>query len=157
MTLDSDTAKYQLHRATLCGILDFSWGHMNIYSSECVWKQKEEIGIKYFTYIYISPLKGASVFLSWFDRARGPKPTDCWGFEMAITHTTLGRNPLDERSARCRYLYMKTDNIVNRQKNMPLAGLELAIPASEWPQAHVLDRATTEIGLKGYVRESNKL
>jgi len=52
---------------------------------------------------------------------------------------------------------MTTDNTVNRQETMPLAGLELAIPASERPQTHALDRAATEIGLKGYVRESNKV
>jgi hypothetical protein len=54
---------------------------------------------------------------------------------------------------------MTMDNIVNRQKTMPLAGLELAIPASERPQTHALHVycATTDIGLKGYVRESYKL
>jgi len=31
---------------------------------------------------------------------------------------------------------------------MSPAGFEPTIPASEWPQTHILDRATTEIGLK---------
>jgi hypothetical protein len=40
---------------------------------------------------------------------------------------------------------------------MPLAGLELAVPASERPQTHAFDGAATEIGPKCYVQESNKL
>ena len=30
---------------------------------------------------------------------------------------------------------------------MPPAGFEAAIPASEWPQTHALDRAVTGIGI----------
>jgi hypothetical protein len=59
---------------------------------------------------------------------------------------TLGRTPLDEGSARRRYLYLTTHNIHNRQTSMPSAGFESAIPASELPQTHALDRTKTVIG-----------
>jgi hypothetical protein len=59
-----------------------------------------------------------------------------------ITHThTLCRTPLDEGSARCRDLYLKTHNT-----SMPAAGFEPAIPASERPQSHALHRTVSEIG-----------
>ena len=54
-------------------------------------------------------------------------------------HTTVGRAPLDERSARRRDLYMTTHNTHKRQTSMPLAGFEPAIPASEWPHTLALD------------------
>jgi hypothetical protein len=43
--------------------------------------------------------------------------------------TTVGRTPLDERSARSRDLYLKTHNTHNRQTSMPPAGFEPAILA----------------------------
>ena len=39
-------------------------------------------------------------------------------------HSTLGRTPLDEWSARRRDLYLTTHNIHNRQTSMPPAGFE---------------------------------
>jgi len=50
------------------------------------------------------------------------------------THTTVGRTPLDEGSARRRDLYLTTHNIHNRQKSMPPAGSKPVIPTSEWPR-----------------------
>jgi hypothetical protein len=58
------------------------------------------------------------------------------------THTQIGRNPLDEGSARRRDLYLTTHN---RQTSMPPTGFELAIPASERPQTHSLDRAASHV------------
>jgi hypothetical protein len=60
------------------------------------------------------------------------------------THTTFGRVPLDERSARHRDLYPTTHNTHKRQTSMPTARFEPAIPASEGQQTHALDRATTD-------------
>jgi hypothetical protein len=40
---------------------------------------------------------------------------------------------------------------------MPPAGFELAIPASEWPQTHVLDRAATGIGSEIHTKHVNTL
>ena len=59
---------------------------------------------------------------------------------------TLGRTPLDEGAARRRELYVTAHNTHKRQTSMPPAGFEPAIPASERPQTHALDRVTTEIG-----------
>ena len=58
---------------------------------------------------------------------------------------TLDRTPLDEGSACPRDLYLTTHNTQDRQTSMPPAGFETAIPASERPQTHALDRAATEI------------
>jgi hypothetical protein len=70
------------------------------------------------------------------------------GFTITIfRHTTLGRTPLDEWSAGRRDLYLTTHNTHNRQTFMPSVGFEPAIPASERPQTHALDRTATGIGL----------
>jgi hypothetical protein len=63
-----------------------------------------------------------------------------------IRHTTVGRTPLDEWSARRRDLYLTTHNTHKRQTSMPPAGLEPTIPASERPQTLGVDRAATGIG-----------
>ena len=42
---------------------------------------------------------------------------------------------LEERSARCRDLYLATHSIHERQTSMPPAGFEPAFQASEWPLA----------------------
>jgi hypothetical protein len=55
---------------------------------------------------------------------------------------TLGETPLDERSARCKDLYLTTHNSHKGQTSMPLAGFEPAIPASELPQIDSLNRVT---------------
>ena len=41
-------------------------------------------------------------------------------------HTTVGRTPLDECSARRRELYLKAHNTHNRQTSMPVVGFEPA-------------------------------
>jgi hypothetical protein len=64
----------------------------------------------------------------------------------SFRHTTLGRTPLDELSARRSDLYLTMHNTRKRQISMSLAGFEAAIPASERPQTHVLDRMATGIG-----------
>jgi hypothetical protein len=62
------------------------------------------------------------------------------GFTIThIRHTTLGRTPLDEWSARRRDLYLTTHNTHKRQTSMPPVGFEPAIPAREQPQTHALD------------------
>ena len=85
-------------------------------------------------------------FISWLDSRSGPRPPRR-SFEITLRHTTLGRTPLDEWSARHRDLYLTTQNTHKRQTSMPPAGFEPAIPASERPQTHAVDRAATGIGL----------
>ena len=58
-------------------------------------------------------------------------------------HTTVGKTPLDEWSARRRDLYLTTHNTHNRQTSMPTAGFEPTISAGVRPQTYALDRAAT--------------
>jgi hypothetical protein len=73
----------------------------------------------------------------------GPGPPHCWGFTITLRHTTLRRTPLDEWSARRRYLSVTTHNIHKGHTSMPPAEFEPAVPASERPQNHAIDRVAT--------------
>jgi hypothetical protein len=107
-----------------------------------------------------------------------PTQSRCRGCLFSLdhtqTHTTVGRTPLDEGSARRRDLYPATQTLYKRQTSMvgllwtrdrpvaetstwqnkhctrqtsmPLVGIEPTIPTSAWPQTHALGRATTGIG-----------
>jgi len=75
--------------------------------------------------------------------ANKPEPSHR-GFTITFSHTTLGKTPLDEWSARRRDLYLTTHNTHKRQTSMPPARLKHPIPASEKLQIHVLDRAALE-------------
>jgi hypothetical protein len=77
---------------------------------------------------------------------RGPGPPHCRGFTITLRHTTLGRTPLDEWSARRRDLYLITHNTHKRQTSMPVAGFEPTIPERERTKTHNLDRAAIGIG-----------
>jgi hypothetical protein len=57
----------------------------------------------------------------------------------------LAKDPLDERSAQRRDLYLTTHNTHKRQTSIPPVGFEPAIPASERPQIHASDCAATGI------------
>jgi hypothetical protein len=50
------------------------------------------------------------------------------------THTTVGRTPLDEGSARRRDLYLTTQTLYKTKTSMPPGGFEPTIPASARPQ-----------------------
>ena len=67
-----------------------------------------------------------------------------------LNHTqrriTVGRNPLDEWSARRRDLYLTTHNTHNRKTSMPPVGFEPTISAGERPQIYALDRTATGTG-----------
>jgi len=84
-------------------------------------------------------------FVPWCNRPRRPRPPHCRGFMIVLRHTTPGRTPLDEWSARRRDLYLTTHNTHKRQTSMSAAGFKPTIPASEWPQTHALDRTATGI------------
>jgi len=66
----------------------------------------------------------------------------------SITYTTLGRISLDEWSARRRGLYLTKQQSQETEIPAP-RGSEPAIPASERPQTHALDRPAT--GSTNYV------
>ena len=59
--------------------------------------------------------------------------------DVSRSHTTVGRTPLDEWSARRRDLYLTTHDTHNRQISMPPVGFKPTISAGERPQAaHLL-------------------
>jgi hypothetical protein len=78
----------------------------------------------------------------------------CTGFLFSLdhtqTHTTFGRTPLDEGSARRRDLYLTTQTLYKRNISMPLVGCEPRIPASARPQTCALYSAATGIGNNVY-------
>ena len=76
----------------------------------------------------------------------GPGRPHYRGFKITLRHTTLGRTPPEEWSTRHRELYRTTHDTHERQTFMPVAGFELAIPASERPQINASDRSTTGTG-----------
>ena len=63
-------------------------------------------------------------------------------FSLTLTHTTLGKTPLDEWSARRRDLYLTPQN-THKRYPCPPAGFEPALPACNRPQTHAMDRAAT--------------
>jgi len=85
-------------------------------------------------------------FFLWLNIPNRSRPPHYWGSESTLRHTTLGRNPVDEWSARRRDLYLTTHNTHKRQTSMPSAVFQPAIWESERPQTHALDGAVTGIG-----------
>jgi hypothetical protein len=74
----------------------------------------------------------------------GPGPPHYRGFTLTLRHTTVGRTPLDEWSAR-----RTAHDVRKRLTSILSAGFEPAIPASERPQTHALDRSATGIDISG--------
>jgi hypothetical protein len=72
---------------------------------------------------------------------------------MFLDHTqrrsTVGRTPLDERSARRRGLYLTTHDTHNRQISMPPVGIKPTISAGERPAAAPLLRSWWRGGAVG--------
>ena len=85
----------------------------------------------------------------------GLGPLKLKGFLITCRHTTVGRNPLDERSARRRDFYLTTQNSRKRQASMSSAEFEPAIPANDRQQTHALDRSSTGIGSAFYYSVEN--
>jgi hypothetical protein len=81
----------------------------------------------------------------------GPRPPHYRGFTITFRHTTLGRTPLDEWSVRRRDLYPTAHNTHNRQTTVTPVGFEPATLASEWPQTHAFEGATSGIGRWYYI------
>ena len=89
-------------------------------------------------------MSNETFFLPCRNSPRGPRPPHYRGFMITLRHTTLGKTPLDERSARRTDL--TTHNTHKRQTSMPPPGFEPTTPASERPKTHALDSAGTGIG-----------
>ena len=89
----------------------------------------------------------AHLWLSlWLIYPSGHRPLHCWGFVITLRHTTLGRTPLQEGRVRRRDLCLKIHNTHRRQISMPPEGFEPAVPGSDRPHSHALNRAATEFG-----------
>jgi hypothetical protein len=77
----------------------------------------------------------------------GPGPPHYRGFTITLSYTHLLRwIPLDERSARNRYLHLTAHNNHKRQTSMIPVGFEPTTPASNRSQTQALDSAVIEIG-----------
>ena len=98
-----------------------------------------------FLYVRVNMYKYCLFFFSRLDSHSGKRPPHFWPFSITFRHTTVGRTPLDEGSARHRDLYLTTHNTHNRQLSMSSALFKPANPASERPQTRALDRAATGI------------
>ena len=70
----------------------------------------------------------------------GPGAAHYRGFTITLRHTTLGKVPLDEWSARRRQHIT-----LSQEPSMPPAKFEPAIPAAERPKTYALGRAATGI------------
>ena len=79
-----------------------------------------------------------------------PGPQNYRGFTITLRHSTLGSTPMEKRSGRHRYIYLKTHNTdkIYIYICVTQAAFKPAIPASERPQIHALDREATVISLK---------
>jgi len=91
----------------------------------------------------------------WLDNPSGLRHPHCWDFEIALRHTTLGRTPLDEWSARHRDLYLTTHNTHYREASLPPAGFEPRIPAIGRSQTHTWYRAATGIDFEIHTKFIN--
>jgi hypothetical protein len=68
------------------------------------------------------------IFFCFVATQRGSWPSHSWGFlGNTRRHTTVGRTPLDEWSARRRNLYLTTHNTHNRQASISTVGFEPTI------------------------------
>jgi hypothetical protein len=101
---------------------------------------------------YVSYLNTLSLsFLGW---PLLPSHCNCRGLLLhLITHSDIqkiGRTSLDEGSAHRREVYPTTNNTHKREIDMPPAGFEPAIPATQRPQTHTLSCDATGIYLNIY-------
>ena len=96
-----------------------------------------------FRLIRIAPLEN----FFWRDSPQWARASSFTRF-LAYTqrHTTVGRTPLAERSARRREVCLTTHNSHKRQTSMPSVGFEPTISAGERPQTYALDHVATGTG-----------
>ena len=95
----------------------------------------------FFTFFNIE--KKSDFFFSWLNSPSGPTPS-LWSSSITIRHTSIGKTPLSERSARRRDLY-QTKSQHSRETDIHPVGFQPAFPASKWPQTYTLDLAVTGI------------
>jgi len=76
----------------------------------------------------------------------GPGPPHYRDLTITPRHTTVGRTPLDEWSARDRDRYLTAHNTHKCQTSMPSEEFEPAIPANQLPQTHAVDQCFSTAG-----------
>jgi len=76
---------------------------------------------------------GVQIFFNGSTAPAEPGPLHYRGFIITLRHTTIGRTPLDEGSARLRELYLTTHNTYNRKPSMSLGGFK---PQSQQARGH---------------------
>ena len=108
------------------------------------WYMNDNIFIKFCLKCYIFRLthklssnrhKKPHTFFQWAKASSVPRFHD-----HTLRHTTLGGTLLEKLSPRRKHLYLTTHKIHKRHP-CPPARFEPAVPASERPQTHALDRA----------------
>jgi hypothetical protein len=108
------------HTTTREPLIWFSWNMILITSSNL--STHCALGYKRITlaFLCVSQFYTHIFFLSQRRNSpRGPGPSHDRGFVITLRHTTLGRTPLYEWSARCRDLYLTTHNTRKRQNHGP--------------------------------------
>jgi len=105
--------------------------------------------VKLTCHLHLTPsfrMSGATIFF-WRKSPQWARASSLTRFlDHTQRRTTVGRTPLDERSAQRRDLYLTTHNTHNRQKSMPTVGFEPTISTGERPQTYALDCAATGTG-----------
>jgi hypothetical protein len=101
--------------------------------------------VREFTYL-------PKIFSTFFCFCRDtPQWSRAFSFTRCLDHTKLrtsvGRTPLEERSACRRDLYLTTHDTHNRQTSMPPVGFDPTVSGADQPLSHVSDRAATGTGL----------
>ena len=111
-----------------CHLLSHSYKHNNHQTVNI--KQTPSTTLAVVLVFFMSPISASSIrpclfVWSWRD---SPQWASASSFTRFLDHTqrsiTVGRTPLDEWSARRRYLYLTTHNTHNRQTSMPPVGFE---------------------------------
>jgi hypothetical protein len=74
-----------------------------------------------------------------------------WGFTITLSHTTIGRNPLDEWSARRRYLSVTTHNTHKRRTFLPRRNLYPTIPESERPPTGICIKSLNHVAIFAFL------
>jgi hypothetical protein len=65
-----------------------------------------------------------TLFISWLDNSRRPRPPHCWGLEITLRHNTLATNLVEEWTAGRKDLFLTTHKGCQSQTSMSPAGFE---------------------------------
>jgi len=86
-----------------------------------------------------------TLFLLWRCRPTRTMISFVGFLDLTQRRITVGRTPLDERSARRRDLHLTTHNTHKRQTSMPPTGFDPTISGGERQQTYALHRTATGI------------